>query len=58
MKKRLIIFALALVLSGLALSGAGCYYKYVVLRPYGLAQDQFAPAIPILLLTDKGRLRE
>ena len=41
MKKRLIIFALTLVLSGLALSGAGCYYKYVVLRPYGLAQDHF-----------------
>ena len=58
MKKRLIVFALALVLSGLALSGAGCYYKYVVLRPYGLAQDQFAPAIPILLLTDEGGLRE
>lgn len=58
MKKRLIAFALALVLSGLALSGAGCYYKYLVLRPYGLAQDQFAPAVPILLLTDQDGLRE
>lgn len=52
MKKRLIIFLCALVISGAVVFGFGVYLKYVVLQDQDMVQDQPAAAVPFLLLAD------
>lgn len=54
MKKRLVALLSAIVLCGALLLGVGIYLKYQILKPLGLYQQEFAAALPFMLLANPG----
>lgn len=56
-KDRFLALWLALVVSGLAVAGIGCYLKYAVCKPMGIFQDENVITLPFVLLSDQGRTK-
>lgn len=54
MKKRYLIWLIAICVCLALVMGAGLALKYAVLRPLGIAQEKPAAAIPFLLFSDPG----
>lgn len=54
MKKRYLIWLITMCVCFALVMGAGLSLKYIVLRPLGIAQDQYAAALPFLLFSDPG----